>query len=72
MIEHVDEVQYSSDIIPALILLGQHKNALDLLERTCKAHKLSAAYAKVDPLWDPIRSFPQYQNILKRIGYPHN
>jgi len=41
-----------------------------LLEKAYEDRSLSLAYLKVSPIWDPLRSDPRFQDLLRRIGLP--
>jgi TolB-like protein/DNA-binding winged helix-turn-helix (wHTH) protein/Flp pilus assembly protein TadD len=46
---------------------GQKERVLDLLERAYAEHSNSIVKIKVDPIYDPIRSDPQFKDFLRRI-----
>ena len=48
--------------------LGQYDQALDGLERLCADRSTLLHWIKVDPLYDPLRSNPRFENILRRMG----
>jgi hypothetical protein len=48
--------------------LGQHDQALDGLERLCADRSTLLHWIKVDPIYDPLRSNPRFENILRRMG----
>ena len=63
---------YISPYNTALIYksLGQTDEALDWLEKACDDRFWMMAFLKVDPRWDPLRSHPRFQEILRRTGLP--
>jgi len=60
------------DRTPALLLAysgtGQKEQAFKLLDRAYSEHSNSLARIKVDPVLDPIRSDPRFQDLLRRLG----
>ena len=48
--------------------LGKTKSALASLERCFEAREPGLLYLKVDPAWDSLRSQPDFQNMLRRMG----
>ncbi|MDT8067639.1 MAG: winged helix-turn-helix domain-containing protein [Terriglobia bacterium] len=55
-------------LIPGLIALGHDERAITLLERAYDQHYTTMTWLKVDPLYDPLRSNPRFQSLLKRVG----
>ena len=46
------------------VLLGDREKAIDLLTTVCsRPGPLSAAWLRVDPFWDPLRSSPRFQRL---------
>ena len=52
-------------------ILGEKDRAFQWLERGY--HERSAAYSalNVDPYWDPLRSDPRFQDLVRRMNFPH-
>jgi TolB-like protein/DNA-binding winged helix-turn-helix (wHTH) protein/Flp pilus assembly protein TadD len=50
--------------------LGNKKAALEWLERGFKERDGSLVYLKAEPDFDPLRSDPSFQNLMRRIGLP--
>ena len=49
--------------------LGEFEQALDSLERAYREGSLSlACWTKCDPRLDPLRVYPRFDNLLRRIG----
>jgi TolB-like protein/DNA-binding winged helix-turn-helix (wHTH) protein/Flp pilus assembly protein TadD len=46
---------------------GQKERFLALLESAYEEHSNSVVEIKVDPIFDPIRSDPRFQNLLRRV-----
>src|SRR5205823_4768175 len=49
--------------------LGEKEHALGLLKRGCDRHELPVTGLKIHPVYDPLRSEPAFQNLLRRIGF---
>ncbi len=63
---------YVSSYQIALVYLGlrQSDRAMKELEKAYQEHSTLLAYLKMDPRFDPLRSDPRFQNLLRRIGLP--
>jgi TolB-like protein/Tfp pilus assembly protein PilF len=63
---------YVSSYQLALVYLGlQEKDqSMKQLENAYQEHSTLLVYLKMDPRFDPLRSDPRFQNLLRRIGLP--
>ena len=50
------------------VVKGKNSLALDLLEKSYDHHDYWLLFTNVDPQWDPVRSDPRFQAIMRRIG----
>ena len=50
--------------------LGENKQTFAWLERAYEERSLWLSYLKADPIWDPLRSDPRFQDLLRRVGLP--
>ena len=50
--------------------LGQKDEALRWLERAYREHDGNIVLLKVWPAWDPLRSDPRFQDLLRRMNFP--
>jgi tetratricopeptide (TPR) repeat protein len=48
--------------------MADKENALMWLEKAYAQHSNAMATLKVDPLYDPLRSDPRFQDLLRRVG----
>ena len=49
-------------------LLGQTNDAFAALEKAYAAREGSIVYLKSDPVMDPLRSDPRFQDLLRRVN----
>jgi adenylate cyclase len=58
---------------PALIYvgLGDHDKAFEWLERAYEERSVTLVFVD-SPIWDPLRSDPRFQDLLRRIGLPES
>ena len=49
--------------------LGQKDEAIALLERAYAKHG-ALTFIKVDPKFDPLRSEPRFQDLVRRMNFP--
>jgi len=48
--------------------LGDKEQALAWLEKACEERSGPVYYLKVDAAWDPLRSDPRFNDLLRRVG----
>ena len=51
---------------------GDRQEALEWLEKAHKLRDPGMAYAKRDPLLDPLRAEPRFQAILTKLSFPND
>lgn len=71
-LQHLAQSRYVSSLYFAAVHLGlgEKSIALDGLERAYKERNDYLAYLGVDPIADPLRSEPRFQQLLAKIGVP--
>jgi tetratricopeptide (TPR) repeat protein len=69
-LQHLAQSRYVSSLYFASIHLGlgERSVALDGLERAYQERNDYLAYLGVDPIADPLRSEPRFQQLLQKIG----
>jgi hypothetical protein len=50
--------------------LGEYDQALEQLEKLVTQHEPLAVFLQVSPWYDPVRSHPRFQALLKRMNFP--
>jgi hypothetical protein len=50
--------------------LGDNEQALEWLEKACNERAVWIPFLKVDLKFDPLRSNPRFQELLKKVGFP--
>jgi len=51
--------------------LGEMDNTLESLEKACDARDVRMIFLGVEPKWDPLRSHPRFEGVIRRVGLPH-
>jgi len=49
---------------------GDHDRALHWLAKAEEAHSANLPYVAFQPLWDPVRADPRFQDLLRRMNLP--
>jgi hypothetical protein len=57
-------------IAPRYLKAGDHDRAMHWLEKAYEAHSANLPYVAADPLWDPMRSNPRFQALVRKLGLP--
>jgi adenylate cyclase len=50
--------------------LGDNEQAIAWLEKAYQEHDSGLVYLKMDPRYDPLRSDPRFQDLLRRLHFP--
>lgn len=58
------------DMAVLYVGLGDKEQVFVLLNKAVEEHAGLLVYLKVDPVFDPLRSDPRFQDLLRRIGLP--
>jgi tetratricopeptide (TPR) repeat protein len=71
----IEELSHSRDRAATSIAIvyagiGDNDRALALLEEAYREHSDSLIYLRSQPLYDPLRSDPRFQNLLSRMNFP--
>jgi tetratricopeptide (TPR) repeat protein len=59
-----------SAFVNAYVGLGDKNNALTWIERGYEERDPGLTWLKVFPIWDPLRSEPRFQAVLRRMNFP--
>lgn len=63
---------YVPPYFPALVLagLGESDRVLDRLEQAYREGDTMLRDLKADPQWDPMRSLPRFEQLMRKMAYP--
>ena len=72
-LEKLQELNRRQKMDPAMILyaylgMGNKEQSFDWLEKAYAQHSNALTVLKVDPIYDPLRSDPRFQDLLHRVG----
>jgi serine/threonine-protein kinase len=56
------------DLAQSCLMAGDGVRALDWLERACDDRDPNMPYINCEPMWDPVRSEPRFQALLRRMN----
>ena len=64
--------QYVSPLGVAVIYIGLHKPdlAMEWLEKAYQERTDVLVWLKRDPIYDPMRAHPQFQDLVRRMALP--
>ena len=69
-IKHEEKQHRPMDVatlVPAYVAVGDKDKALECLEKGYAEHANPMTGLKVDPMYDPLRSDPRFQDLLRRV-----
>ncbi len=52
--------------------LGEADAAFEWLEKAYERRQLTVTWIRVDPFFDPLRSDPRFEDLVRRIGFPES
>jgi hypothetical protein len=58
----------AAPILLSYVGMGDKEQAFAWLEKAYSQHSNALTILKVDPLFDPLRSDPRFQALLRRVG----
>jgi TolB-like protein/Tfp pilus assembly protein PilF len=67
---HAEEPGIAIDAASNYMLAGDTARALDWLEKAIAQHDPNTPYANCLPIWDPVRSDPRFQDLLRKMNLP--
>jgi TolB-like protein/Tfp pilus assembly protein PilF/predicted Ser/Thr protein kinase len=71
-LSETSKVRYTPALAFAVVHLGlgEHDEALSWLEKAYEERFNRLAYLRREPIWDPVRHDPRFQELLRRIDLP--
>jgi hypothetical protein len=60
----------SLDIAQIYVGLGETDQALDWLQKALEERSGTLKFLRVEPRWDPLRSNPRFQDLMRRMNFP--
>jgi hypothetical protein len=48
--------------------IGEKEKVIELLQQAYSEHSNAVVQIKVDPMYDPLRNDPRFEDLLRRIG----
>ncbi len=66
--EYVSPISFAQ----VFIGLGDIDQAFEWLDRTLDERNRAVLFLKQDPMYDPLRSDPRFDDLLRRIGFPES
>ncbi len=75
VIEKFREISKTQYVIPSFVAvvfggMGEKDKAFAELDKSIELHDSWFRWAKVEPLFDPLRDDPRFKDLLKRMGLP--
>ncbi len=52
------------------VFAGEKDRALEWLEKAYQERNSKLVYINVEPVWDPLRDEPRFQDLLRRMNFP--
>ena len=60
----------AENIVQVLVALGERDRAIEVLQQAFEEHNQLIPYLKVWCMFDPLRSDPRFQDLVRRINFP--
>ena len=69
-LEHISSARADRTVtlLTAYSATGQKDRVIELLQKAYSEHSNAVVQIKVDPMYDPIRSDPRFEDLLRRLG----